>query len=68
MEILHEALDILIDTGSLPAKYRPHLLSGNHEGEWEAHLKGDWLLVWKLCKDELVLMMLGTGTHSDLLD
>lgn len=33
MQLLHEALDILIDTGSLPEKYRPHLLSGTYDGE-----------------------------------
>jgi mRNA interferase YafQ len=66
MQILRDALEILINSGSLPAQYKPHLLSGNHDGEWEAHLKGDWLLVWRKNDDELILMMVATGTHSDL--
>lgn len=64
--LLHTALDILIETGTLPSEYRPHRLSGNHEGKWEAHLKGDWLLIWEKHGDELLLIMLATGTHSDV--
>ena len=66
MDLLREALDILIETGSLPKQYSPHILSGNHNGEWEAHIKGDWLLIWQKHGDELLLMLLATGTHSDL--
>ena len=42
------------------------ILHGNHEGEWEAHIKPDWLLVWEQNDDELTLLMLTTGTHSDV--
>lgn len=66
MHLLRDVLDILIDTGTLPEQYKPHVLSGNHAGEWEAHIKGDWLIIWEKNEDELVLIMLDTGTHSDL--
>lgn len=66
MDLLREALDILIDTGTLPEKYRPHKLQGNHAGEWEAHIAPDWLITWEQNDDELILLMLSTGTHSDL--
>lgn len=66
MDKLSKALDLLIDTGTLPSEYRPHLLSGNHAGEWEAHIAPDWLLTWEQNDDELILLMLSTGTHSDL--
>ncbi len=33
---------------------------------WECHLEPDWLLVWEQIDEELVLIMLSTGTHSDL--
>ena len=52
--------------GSLPSEYKPHVLHGNHEGEWEAHIKPDWLLIWEQNDDELTLLMLTTGTHSDV--
>lgn len=66
MHLLREALLILADTGTLPAKYRPHILVGNHAGKWEAHIKSDWLITWDVCEGELTLLMLATGTHSDL--
>ncbi|MBQ0142064.1 MAG: type II toxin-antitoxin system YafQ family toxin [Prevotellaceae bacterium] len=66
MTKLRDVLDILIETGSVPSQYRPHKLSGNRDGEWECHISPDWLLVWKQNDQELTLLMLNTGTHSDL--
>ena len=66
MHLLKEVLDQLIETGTLPSRYRPHILSGNYEGKWKAHIKGDWLIVWEKNDEELTLVMLSTGTHSDL--
>lgn len=59
--------DLLIGrNGTLPSEYKPHILHGNHEGEWEAHIESDWLLIWEQNDTELTLLMLTTGTHSDL--
>lgn len=66
MAILKRALELLIDTGSLPTSFYPHKLSGNMENQWECHLKGDWLMTWEQNDNELTLLMLDTGTHSDL--
>ena len=33
---------------------------------WEAHIESDWLLIWEQNDTELTLLMLTTGTHSDL--
>ena len=66
MELLKEAIRLLEQDGVLPANYRPHKLSGNYEGCWECHLKGDWLLIWEQNDDELTLLFTGTGTHADL--
>ena len=66
MEDLQRAITILASTGSLPQEYRPHRLSGNRTGEWECHIKPDWLLVWEQDDDKLILLMLNTGTHSDI--
>ena len=66
MAKLRSVLDILIETGSVPPQYKPHKLSGNRDGEWECHISPDWLLVWKQNDQELTLLMLNTGTHSDL--
>lgn len=66
MELLKTAICILADNGSLPAKYRPHKLTGDYAGCWECHLKPDWLLIWEQSDTELTLLFTGTGTHSDL--
>lgn len=66
IEDLRKAITILVEKECLPKEYKPHILHGNHEGEWEAHIKPDWLLVWEQNDEELTLLMLTTGTHSDV--
>ena len=64
--IFIEAVSILAETGWLPQKYHPHALHGKYEGCMECHLQPDWLLVWKQDNQALVLILVETGTHSDL--
>ncbi len=66
MSLLRMAIYLLAETGTLPMTYRLHKLSGNYEGTWEAHLKGDWLLLWEQDDNVLTLTFTGTGTHSDV--
>ncbi len=66
MELLRKAIRILSETGNLPTEYYPHLLTGDRKGQWECHIQPDWLLIWEQHNDELILVMLNTGTHSDL--
>ena len=68
MEMLHQVIAELQTNGTLSQQYRPHLLHGKYEGVWECHIKGDWLLLWEQRDEELLLVMLHTGTHSDLFD
>ncbi len=65
-DLLKEVLNILSENGKLPDKYRPHILSGDYAGYWECHIAPDWLLVWDQNDKEFVLLMITTGTHSDL--
>ena len=64
--LLQEIITILADCGKLPAKYKPHVLSGKYAGVWECHIQPNWLLLWKQNDYELTLLLLDTGTHSDL--
>lgn len=66
MSLLAEVVSTLARTGTLPAKYKPHKLSGNYAGCWECHIKPDWLMIWQQNDTELILLFLNTGTHSDL--
>ena len=66
MELINEAMRLLAANGSLPAKYRPHKLSGKLQGVWECHIEPDWLMIWEQSDTQLTLLFLQTGTHSDL--
>ena len=51
---------------TLPERNRDHPLRGNYEGCRECHITSDWLLIYELVDDELILYLTRTGTHSDL--
>jgi mRNA interferase YafQ len=52
----------------LPARYRDHPLHGDKRGYRDCHIKGDWVLIYKIDKNILTLILAGTGTHSDILE
>ena len=64
--VLTNAVTILQENGSLPDSYKPHKLKGKYIGCWECHLQPDWLLIWRQNDLELELILVDTGTHSDL--
>lgn len=57
---------ILAEQGSLPSKYKPHKLSGTYSGCWECHIQPDWLLIWEQNDTGLCMLLIDTGSHSDL--
>ena len=66
VEKLRKIIKMLAETGTLPAEYRPHKLSGKYQGNWECHIEPDWLLIWQQKDLDLILLMVDTGTHSDI--
>jgi len=66
LSVLTKAIDLLQKTGKLPPQFKTHILKGKYEGLYECHLKPDWLLVWEQNDNELTLLFMTTGTHSDL--
>ena len=66
VESFETVVRLLAEFGKLPAKYKPHILSGKYAGIWECHIEADWLLLWKQNDTELTLLLLDTGTHSDI--
>jgi len=67
MNELRNVMSILVETGTLPSNYYPHKLKGKKgNATWECHIQSDWLLVWEQHDEELIMLMLDTGTHSDL--
>ena len=66
VNLLEEVLNLLIQEKVLPKVYLDHSLSGNYSGHRECHIAPDWLLIYKIEKDILILSLTRTGTHSDL--
>lgn len=51
---------------TLPDANKDHSLTGNWSGHRECHIQPDWLLVYRIEDDVLVLTLVRTGTHGDL--
>ena len=72
MNLLYEAVEILVQIGALPFSYNPHQLTGfkkkNNQRVMECHIKPDWLLVWTQNDEVLTLMLVDTGSHSTLFN
>ena len=66
IELLDEVIAKLARGEELPEKNRDHALSGNWVGHRECHIQPDWLLVYHVANDVLVLTLTRTGSHSDL--
>lgn len=66
MQLLQTVIDTLRIPASLPIKNRDHNLLGNHARERECHIAPDWLLIYRINRNELYLVR--TGTHADLLN
>ena len=63
---LETVIDRLLDQTPLPEKYRDHPLVGDYAGFRECHVRPDWLLIYMVQADRLVLTCMRTGTHNDL--
>lgn len=63
---LRVVIEALANDEPLPERCRPHMLSGNWVGYWEYRIRADWLLIYKLTDDVMVLTLVRTGTHSEL--
>lgn len=67
---LHEVIEKLANGDELEAKYKNHDLINNklYKNCKECHIQPDWLLVYKLDNDELILLLFATGSHSELFN
>lgn len=66
LDELFDVVNVLADGGMLHEKYRDHDLSGNYKGARECHIEPDWLLIYEIRNDILVLMLYRVGSHSEL--
>ena len=66
LDKLFDVIETLSKGEPLDAKYRDHELSGNYKGTRECHVEPDWLLIYEIRENVLVLMLYRVGTHSEL--
>ncbi|MDD6370124.1 type II toxin-antitoxin system YafQ family toxin [Galactobacillus timonensis] len=66
LSILQNILQMLVEEKDLDAKYCDHALTGNYIGFRECHIQPDWLLIYMINHQELILTASRTGSHSDL--
>ena len=66
LTLFAEIVEKIANGISLEEKYKDHELEGNWAGHRECHIKPDWLLIYQIKNDVLVLELSRTGTHSDL--
>ncbi|MCM1543331.1 MAG: type II toxin-antitoxin system YafQ family toxin [Blautia sp.] len=64
--LLDDIIRVLSRGETLPEKNKDHPLSGNWAGHRECHILPNWLLIYRIDDDVLVLTLSRTGTHSDL--
>ncbi len=66
LSLIGHVVDTLAAGDSLPPKYKDHSLSGEYHGCRECHITPDWLLIYKINDNKLILYLTRTGTHSDV--
>lgn len=68
LEKLEKVLEFLVNDKELPLTYKDHKLIDNasYKNCRECHIEPDWLLVYQIINNDLILLLVETGSHSDL--
>jgi mRNA interferase YafQ len=66
MDLIDDCIRMIASRTILPPKYRDHDLTGNWIGHRECHIQPDWLLVYRIEGEDLILVLARSGSHSDL--
>lgn len=66
IKLMETVIELLANEQPLPPQYKDHSLSGDYTDCRECHITPDWLLIYRIHNNELILSLTRTGTHSDL--
>ncbi len=66
LKLLTAVIEKLARGDTLEAKYKDHQLSGNFGYYRECNIQPDWLLIYEIEDNQLILYLSRTGAHSDL--
>lgn len=64
LDKIRHVINLLASEQELPGHYRDHALVGNFKGARDCHIEPDWLLIYRIDEEDLILVR--TGSHSDL--
>lgn len=68
IEKLRTVINLIANNEKLDEKYKDHQLfnSSKFKDCRELHIEPDWLLVYRIDNNKLILLLVDTGSHSDL--
>ena len=66
VKLLEKVVEILINSEKLPVKNKDYALKDKYLGYRECCITSDWLLVYKIIDEELILLTTKTKTPSSL--
>ena len=66
LDKMYDVVEKLANGEMLEPKHRDHSLTGNLKGLRECHIEPDWLLIYEIIDDVLVLMLNRLGSHTEL--
>ncbi len=66
ISLLTDIIKKLANNEKLPEKNKDHALSGDYLGLRECHITPDWLLIYEIDNESIILYLTRTGTRSDL--
>lgn len=58
--------ELLMSGMSIPETNKDHILSGNWNGHRECHIEPDWLLIYRIDRENKVIEYVRMGSHSDI--
>lgn len=69
LDKLLDVVDKLANKKELEPHFRNHNLINNkhYKNCSECHIEPDWLLIYQYNEDQLILLLVNTGSHADLL-
>ena len=66
LNLIDQVVMTLVNGEILPKKFKDHALKGELSLFRSCHITPDWILVYRIDKNKLILVLFDTGTHSDL--
>ena len=66
LKLLEKIISTLAKGERLLSKNKDHKLVNNYDGARECHITPDWLLIYEIVEGKLLLILLASGSHSEL--